>query len=60
MAITEAIVLTESEHTARLNRTWGRPSGFLGWFSTVHHTDIGIRYMVTAFVFFLLGGFLPG
>ena len=60
MAISQAIVPAESEHVERLNYTWGRPRGFLGWFSTVHHTDIGIRYMVTSFVFFLLGGILAG
>ncbi|HEY6442837.1 MAG TPA: cytochrome c oxidase subunit I [Candidatus Acidoferrales bacterium] len=60
MAIAEATVPRESEHTDRLNHTWGRSRGFLGWFSTVHHTDIGIRYMVTSFVFFLLGGVLAG
>ena len=36
----------------------GEPSGFWGWFMHVHHTSIGKRYMVTAFVFFLLGGIL--
>jgi cytochrome c oxidase subunit I+III len=42
----------------RLDRTWREPKGFWGWFSHVHHTSIGKRFMVTAFVFFALGGIL--
>jgi len=42
----------------RLAQTWGEPGGFWGWFKHVHHTSIGKRYIVTAFVFFLLGGLL--
>ncbi len=41
-----------------LERTWREPSGFWGWFKHVHHTSIGKRFMVTAFIFFLLGGIL--
>ncbi len=44
----------------RLSRVWGKPRGVLGWFSNVHHTAIGIRFMVTSFIFFLLGGVLAG
>jgi cytochrome c oxidase subunit 1 len=36
-----------------------RPSaGLVGWLSTTDHKRIGILYMVTAFVFFLVGGLL--
>jgi cytochrome c oxidase subunit I len=35
-----------------------RPTGTLGWLTTADHKKIGILYMVTAFVFFLVGGFL--
>src|SRR5437868_11416667 len=45
---------------ARLERTSGRPRGFWGWFMNVHHTAIGVRFMVTSFLFFLLGGVLAG
>ncbi|MDX6697586.1 MAG: cytochrome c oxidase subunit [Solirubrobacteraceae bacterium] len=31
-------------------------SGWTSWFTTVDHKRIGILYMVTAFVFFLVGG----
>ncbi|CAN5863667.1 cytochrome c oxidase subunit I [soil metagenome] len=35
-----------------------RPSGLLGFLTTTDHKRIGNAYMVTAFVFFLLGGAL--
>jgi cytochrome c oxidase subunit I len=41
-----------------LERTWADPSGFAGWFKHVDHKSLGRRYIVTAFVFFLLGGVL--
>jgi cytochrome c oxidase subunit I len=40
----------------RLEETWKEPGGFFGWFRCVHHTTIGRRYIITAFIFFLLGG----
>src|SRR3712207_8868137 len=33
-----------------------RPSGWLSWLTTLDHKRIGIMYLVTTFVFFLLGG----
>jgi len=42
----------------RLSRTWGSPRGIWGWFTTVDHKVIGRRYIITAFVFLLLGGAL--
>ena len=35
-----------------------RPGGLLGWLTTTDHKQIGVSYMVTAFVFFLFGGLL--
>lgn len=32
------------------------PTGWLSWFSTVDHKKIGIMYMISAFVFFMIGG----
>ncbi|HET7348315.1 MAG TPA: cytochrome c oxidase subunit I, partial [Acidobacteriaceae bacterium] len=60
--IVTPVELTESDrrHAARLEEVWKEPSGFLGWFKAVHHTTIGKRYMVTAFVFFALAGLLAG
>jgi cytochrome c oxidase subunit I+III len=49
--------LDESEHQV-LERTWQSPTGLFGWLSNVHHQALGKRFIVTAFVFFLLGGIL--
>src|ERR1044072_9306800 len=39
-----------------LEKTWARPRGLWGWFTDTDHKAIAKRYIVTAFVFFLLGG----
>src|SRR6201996_548897 len=54
--------LTEEERkqAAQLEYVWREPTGFVGWFKAVHHTTIGIRYVVTAFCFFLIAGLLAG
>jgi cytochrome c oxidase subunit I len=41
---------------ARLAELWESAPGWRGWLSTVDHKTIGIRYLVTAFIFLLLGG----
>lgn len=41
----------------RLQSIWRNPGGW-GRLSTVNHTVIGLRFMVTACVFFLIGGLL--
>jgi cytochrome c oxidase subunit I+III len=41
-----------------LDRTWSRRPGFPGWLTTTDHKEIGLRFIVTAFVFFMLGGVL--
>jgi cytochrome c oxidase subunit 1 len=43
-----------------LERTWYVPSGVIGRLSVVDHRTIGIRYIVTAFAFFLIAGALAG
>ncbi len=58
MAVIEPIAAPPESVADQLERTWREPGGFWGWFSCVHHTTIGIRFMVTAFIFFLLGGVL--
>jgi cytochrome c oxidase subunit I+III len=59
LAAGEQIVsASDASRHERLLRTWREPSGFWGWFSHVHHTSIGKRFMVTAFIFFALGGIL--
>jgi cytochrome c oxidase subunit I+III len=47
----------QNEHLA-LERTWRRPAGFLGWLTTSDHKEIGLRYIKTAFGFFVLAGIL--
>jgi cytochrome c oxidase subunit 1 len=42
----------------KLEQTWARPRGLVGWLSSVNHKDIATRYMVTAFTFFVLSGIL--
>jgi cytochrome c oxidase subunit I len=46
-----------AEHHA-LTRTWSRKSGVYGWLTATDHKEIGLRFIVTAFIFFLLGGLL--
>lgn len=40
----------------RLQKIWETKPGIYGWFSTVDHKEIGIRYIVTAFLFLVVGG----
>ena len=41
---------------ARLREIWEARDGWRGWLSTVDHKTIGIRYLVTAFIFLIVGG----
>jgi len=43
-------------HQARLMSLWETAPGLKGFFSTVDHKEIGIRYIVTAFAFLVAGG----
>lgn len=45
-----------SEQEKRLREIWESRPGWRGWFSTVDHKTIGLRYLVTAFIFLLMGG----
>jgi len=40
----------------KLTATWETAPGVYGWFASVDHKQIGIRYLVTSIVFLLLGG----
>ncbi|TFI57532.1 cytochrome c oxidase subunit I [Sphingomonas parva] len=40
----------------KLRATWETAPGVYGWFATVDHKQIGIRYLVTSIVFLLIGG----
>ena len=50
--------LTGPELDARLERTWARPRGLIGWLSSVDHKEIGVRYVLTALAFFAMAGLL--
>src|SRR5438445_4824193 len=45
-----------SEIEAKLAKTWESAPGWRGWLSTVDHKAIGLRYIVTAFLFLIIGG----
>src|SRR5438477_2794125 len=45
-----------STERAMLEQTWAPARGLLGWLTETGHKQIGMRYIVTAFVFFGLGG----
>jgi cytochrome c oxidase subunit 1 len=47
---------SEPDEIRKLERTWGPQRGIRGFLRNVDHTVIGKRYIVTAFVFFALGG----
>ena len=40
----------------RLHYIWASERGIKGWFSTVDHKEIGLRYILTAFAFLIAGG----
>ena len=40
----------------QLEKVWTGKPGFMGWLTSVDHKEIGKRYIITAFVFLLLGG----
>ncbi len=48
--------MVNSAATARLALLWGRPHTLWGWLSSVDHKEIGKRYLVTAFLFLIVGG----
>ncbi|HYG81913.1 MAG TPA: cytochrome c oxidase subunit I, partial [Pyrinomonadaceae bacterium] len=50
--------LPEEEERRLLEKTWGDEPGLRGWLTSTNHKSIGKRFIVTAFVFFLLGGVL--
>lgn len=49
-------IVRGSADEKRLAEIWETEPGWRGWLSCVDHKVIGLRYIVTAFVFLLLGG----
>ena len=39
-----------------LTELWDTPKTLYGWLASVDHKDLGIRYLVTAFIFLIVGG----
>src|SRR5215213_10500377 len=50
--------LPEEEERRLLEKTWNDRPGFWGWVTSTNHKSIGKRFIITAFIFFLLGGIL--
>jgi heme/copper-type cytochrome/quinol oxidase subunit 1 len=46
--------MTAAALETRLTTLWETPYSFYGWFATVDHKGLGIRYLVTAFVFLVM------
>jgi heme/copper-type cytochrome/quinol oxidase subunit 1 len=49
-------VLEPSVRDSALERAWANGSGLRAWLSVTTHQAIGMRYIVTAFIFLLAGG----
>ncbi len=56
MATVETALQTRPRPQIVAHEARPEPSGWTSWFTTVDHKRIGILYMATAFVFFLVGG----
>jgi cytochrome c oxidase subunit I+III len=55
---TQATTLDPERDRQELEVTWESPPGVLGWFTNTNHKSVAMRYIITAFIFFLLGGIL--
>ena len=53
---TPAVGIDSVAHEARLLRLWETEPGLKGFFGSVDHKQIGIRYIVTAFTLLVFGG----
>ncbi|HUQ47674.1 MAG TPA: cytochrome c oxidase subunit I [Gemmatimonadaceae bacterium] len=60
--VADTIVLNDEDirTAAELEKSWRNPPGLIGWLKSTSHTSLGKRYIVTTFVFFLLGGLEAG
>src|SRR5438874_935180 len=43
-------------HVERLEKVWAEPGGIVSFLTTVDHKQIGVRYLFTAFAFFVAAG----
>jgi cytochrome c oxidase subunit 1 len=53
---TPALPVKNAHSNDELKRVWANGRGIFGWFSVTTHQAIGMRYIITAFLFLLLGG----
>ena len=56
MAATDETTAEAQASADALQRAWESPPGLGGWLKAVNHKQIGTRFIVTGFVFLLLGG----
>ena len=48
--------MAETAVQDRLIELWETPKSLYGWFATVDHKELGIRYIITALIFLIAGG----
>ncbi len=48
--------MAETAVASQLTELWETPKTLCGWLGTVDHKELGIRYLVTAFLFLIVGG----
>ena len=53
--VTTPVAATD-ESLEEIKKAWTPRLGFAGFFATVQNNDIGLRYIYTAFIFFLIAG----
>jgi cytochrome c oxidase subunit I+III len=54
--VTATVPVAPPEQPDELERAWATRPGLVGWLGAVNHKQVGRRYLVTALVFFLVGG----
>jgi cytochrome c oxidase subunit I+III len=54
----ERVARKRPEDSAMLRDTWQDQPGLIGWLASIDHKNIGRRFIVTAFGFFVAGGLL--
>src|SRR5258705_6218813 len=55
-SVGEQLHESDAEVTARLTSLWKAPTTVVAWLATVDHKALGLRYIYTAFAFFIAGG----
>ena len=56
VSVTPEVASAETARRRGLQEIWETKPGLMGFFGTVDHKEIGIRYIVTAFAFLGVGG----